>query len=95
MQDTVEVLTSTDDQTYASQGVFTLNLRRKDIPANHLLPDDDTATGPTFALVPDAPLEARYVRYKITPARSLDVSEVQVLDALEYEPFDLRVALPD
>lgn len=95
VQDTVEVLTSTDDQTYASQGVFTLNLRRKDIPANHLLPDDDTATGPTFALVPDAPLEARYVRYKITPARSLDVSEVQVLDALEYEPFDLRVALPD
>jgi hypothetical protein len=23
------------------------------------------------------------------------VSEVQVLDAIKYEPFDLRIALPD
>jgi hypothetical protein len=95
VQDQVEVLTSLDDQTYTSQGFFDLNLRYKDIPVNHMLPDDETGTGPTFELVPDRQVEARYVRYAITPARSLTVSEVQVLDSITYEPFDLRIALPD
>ena len=95
VKDTVEVLTSVDAQQYTSRGFFDLNLRRKDIPINHMLPDDETATGFLYALVPPEPVETRYVQYKITPQRILTVSEVQVLDSIRYEPFDLRVALPD
>jgi hypothetical protein len=35
------------------------------------------------------------VKFKITPARILAISELQVLDSITYEPFDLRIALPD
>jgi hypothetical protein len=48
-----------------------------------------------FALVLPQPVEARYVRYKITSRRILDVNEVQVFDSIRYDPFDLRIALPD
>ena len=48
-----------------------------------------------FELIPAEPVEARYVRFKITPARTLTVSEVEVLDFIRYKPFDLRIALPD
>jgi hypothetical protein len=95
VKDTIEVLTSMDAQQYTSRGFFDLNLRRKDIPINHMLPDDETATGFLYALTPPEPVDARYVQYKITPQRILTVSEVQVLDAIQYEPFDLRIALPD
>jgi hypothetical protein len=95
VKDAVEVFTSVDAKEYASRGFFDLNLRWKDIPLNHLMPDDETATGYIYALVPPEPVEARYVQYKVTPRRTLTVSEVQVLDALEYRPFDLRIALPD
>ncbi|HJN16354.1 MAG TPA: hypothetical protein QGH10_12705, partial [Armatimonadota bacterium] len=95
VEDSVEVLTSLDGESYTDVGSFELNLRRKDIPANHLLPDDETATGPIYELIPWAPVEARYVRYDITPMRSLIVSEVEVLEGITREPFDLRVALPE
>ncbi len=95
VKDTVEVLTSTDAKQYASQGFFELNLRRKDIPVNHMMPDDETATGFTYTLVPQRPVDARYVQYRITPKRALTVSEVQILDSIEYTPFALRIALPD
>jgi hypothetical protein len=95
VKDTVEVLTSVDAQQYTSRGFFDLNLRHKDIPINHVLPDDETATGFLYALTPPEPIEARYVRYRITPQRTLTVSEVQVLDSIQYQPFDLRIALPD
>ena len=46
-------------------------------------------------MAPSAPVRARYVRFLITPQRFFSVSEVQVLDAITYEPFDLKIALPD
>jgi hypothetical protein len=95
VKDAVEVLTSVDARQYASRGFFDLNLRRKDIPSNHMLPDDETATGFLYTLTLPEPAEARYVQYKITPQRILTVSEIQVLDSIRYEPFDLRIALPD
>jgi len=94
IKDTVEVLTSVDAREYTSRGLFDLNLRWKDIPANHMMPDDETATGFLYTLAPPQPVQARYVQYRITPARTLTVSEVQVLDSIEYSPFDLRIALP-
>jgi len=51
IRDKVELLTSLDGKTFLSQGFFAMNLRWKDIPINHMMPDDETATGYTFALV--------------------------------------------
>jgi len=34
------------------------------------------------------------VRFKLTPARALTVSENEALDFIRYAPFDLRIALP-
>ena len=87
--------TSRAGDDFTSQGFFNLDLRRKDIPINHLMPDDETATGFTYDLIPKKSVNARFVRFKITPQRTLTVSEIQVLDSIRYEPFDLRIALPD
>ena len=40
-------------------------------------------------------MSARYVKYKVTPRRALCVTEVQALKFINYEPFDIRIALPD
>src|SRR5258706_9697491 len=93
-KDKVELLTSADGENYSSQGVFNLNLRWKDLPANHIWPDEEVIAAHNFELIPSAPAKARYVRYKVTPERTLTVSEVEVLDSIRYEPFDLRIALP-
>jgi hypothetical protein len=95
IKDAVEVQTSRDNRDFVSQGFFNLNLRHKDIPINHMMPDDETATGFTYELIPKEPVQTRFVRFKIGPQRTMTVSEVQVLDSIRYEPFDLRIALPD
>ena len=94
-KDNVEVLTSLDGRQYRSQGFFDLNLRWKDLPVNHLWPDEEIIAAHFFDLTVPAPVEARYVRFKITPERALTVSEVEVLDWIKSDPFDLRVALPN
>ena len=80
---------------YASHGQFDFDLRRKDMPINHMLPDDETAQGFNFTKLLPAPIPARYVRFKVKPQRILGISEVQALDFVKYEPFDIRMALPD
>ena len=42
----------------------------------------------------DAPVVARFVKYHITPARIVCLSELQILDRVTYTPFDIRIALP-
>jgi hypothetical protein len=95
VKDRVEVLTSVNGEQYVSQGPLNFNLRWKEIPANYAWPDEETLRGPNYLLIPARPVEARYVRFRITPARSLSVSEVQVWDFVRFEPFDLKLALPD
>ena len=96
VKDKVEVQTSVDGTKYDSQGFFDFRLRWKDIPANDVWLDDETLKGANYLLVAAKPVEARYVRFVITPDRgTLSVSEVQVLDSVTYEPFDLKLALPD
>ncbi len=95
VKDKVEVLTSADGQEYRSQGFFKFDLRWKDLPANHFWPDEEIIAAHLFELLLPAPVNARFVRFKITPERALTVSEVEVLDSIKYEPFDLRLALPD
>jgi hypothetical protein len=95
VKDQVEVQLSLDGRRYISQGFFDLNLRWKDLPVNHFWPDEEVIGAHLFSLVLPNPQEARYVRFRITPQRTLTVSEVQVLDFIRYEPFDLRLALPD
>jgi hypothetical protein len=94
IKDKVEVLTSLDGKEYQSRGFFDFNLRWKDLPVNHFWPDEEVIAGHLFERVLPSPVEARYVRYQITPARIVTVSEVEVLDSISYEPFDLRLALP-
>jgi len=95
VEDAVEVLTSRDGKKFTSRGSFNLNLRRVDVPFNRMMPDDETATGFLYDLVVPEAVDARYVRFRVVPQRTLTISEVQVLDSIEYEPFDLRIALPD
>jgi hypothetical protein len=94
-KDKVEVFTSIDGKDFTSHGPFDLNLRWKDLPVNHFWPDEEAICGHNFELIPPQPVAARYVRFKITPERALTVSEVEALDFIRYEPFDLRIALPD
>jgi hypothetical protein len=95
IKDQAEVLTSTDGATFASAGFIDFNTWRKDVPANFMVPDDEALTGYNGPLVLDRPVQARYVRFKVAPARFLIVTEVQVLDRIAFEPFDFRIALPD
>ena len=95
VKDQVELLTSTDGQNFESRGSFDFNLRWKDCPANYFWPDDETLGAHLFELVLPAPVDARQVRFRLTPARTVTVSEVEVLDFIRFKPFDLRLALPD
>jgi hypothetical protein len=95
VKDRVEVLVSSDGEKYDSVGFLDTDWRWKDLPVNHFWPDEETITGATFRLVPAAPVNARYVRYKIDNQRIIAVTELEVLDRLALEPFDLRLALPD
>lgn len=60
-----------------------------------MLADEETARGWNFEKALDGPVRARYVRFRLTPNRIVGVTEVQALDRLEYEPFDMKIALPD
>ena len=95
MKDKIEVLTSLDGKDFKSQGFIDTNLYWKDVPVNFMMPDDEKLEAPNYFLPMAQPVEARYVKYKITNVRSLGVTEVQVLDGYKIEPFDLRLALPD
>jgi hypothetical protein len=93
--DRVEVLVSDDGTNFRSVGMLQTDLRRRDIPVNFMLPDNETLTGATFRCIPPTPLATRYVRYKVSNTRVIDVTELEVLDAIRFEPCDLRIALPD
>jgi hypothetical protein len=95
IQDKVEVLVSTDGKDYAPLGHLKTDLRWKDLPANHMWPDHEVIQGHTFRLIPEKPIRARYVRYRVTNLRFFDCTELEVLEAIRFEPFDLRIALPD
>ena len=95
MPDKIEVLTSVDDKAYASRGFFNLKMRWKDLPADFMWPDSEQLQGHMFDLVLPARVEARYVRFKVASTRMVGITEVQALDAIKREPFDLRIALPN
>jgi hypothetical protein len=95
VKDKVEVLISEDGQKYESAGFLDTDWRWKDLPANHMWPDEETITGATFRLIPAKALKARYVQYRITNPRIFCATELEVLDAITFEPFDLKIALPE
>jgi len=94
VKDTVEVLTSLDGTSFASQGFLQTGLWRKDVPINYMLQDDETSSAWNFELDLPTPAVARYVRYHVTPKRILCASELQVFDRIDYAPFDVRIAPP-
>jgi hypothetical protein len=94
VKDQVDVLTSNDGKTFAPAGTFDFNLRWKDVPVNYMWTDEETFAAHNHTLVLPRPVEARYVKFAVKPSRMMVVSEVQVLDGVTSEPFDLKVALP-
>ena len=95
VKDKIEVLTSMAGKQYALQGQLRMNMRFKDVPANVMLPDDEGAGGFIAELVLPKGVQARYVKFKVTSPRIMQLMELQVFDWIRYEPFDLRLSLPD
>jgi hypothetical protein len=95
VKDKIEVLTSLDGKQYASQGHLRTNMRFKDVPANVMLPDDEGARGFIAELVLPQGVQARYVKFKVTSPRIMQLMELQVFDRIKYQPFALRLSLPD
>lgn len=95
VQDRVEVQVSEDGKTYVPLGELHTDLRWKELPVNFMWPDEETLTGHTFRLIPEKPVRARYVQYRITNRRLFACTELEVLDSIRRQPFDLRLALPD
>ena len=94
VRDRIEVLTSLDGTAFTSRGVLQTSLWKKNIPINYMLQDDEKATAWNFELTLPSAVSARYVLYRITPQRTVCVSELQALDRIGYEPFDIRIAPP-
>ena len=92
--DTAEVLTSTDNVNFTSRGFFNLKLLWKDIPVNYMWTDEEAFCAHNFEMILPSQVLARYVRFKLTPTRSMSVSEIQVLSGISYAPFDLKLAPP-
>jgi hypothetical protein len=94
VKDAVEVLVSSDGKEFTSAGKFDFNLRWKDVPVNYMWSDEETFAAHNHTLVLAQPVEARYVKFALKPSRMMCVTEVQVLDSIKSEPFDLKIALP-
>jgi hypothetical protein len=94
VKDDVEVLTSNDGKNFTSAGKFDFHLRWKDVPVNYMWNDEETFAAHNHRLLLPQPVEARYVRFNVTPSRKMVISEVQVLDGVQSKPFDLKIALP-
>ena len=58
-------------------------------------PDDETLTSAVFRFMPEQPITARFVKYQVHNKRIFACAGLEVLDSIKYEPFDLRIALPD
>ena len=94
MKDEVEVLVSNDGKAFKPAGKFDFKLRWKDVPANYMWPDDEQFVAYNHTLRLDEPIETRYVKFAAKASRFMVISEVQVLNGVKSEPFDLRIALP-
>ena len=91
----IEVEVSSDGTNYRSIGLVNTKLRMKDLPVNWMAPDDESFGAYSFYLIPKAPVTTRYVRYRVTSPGFFCCTELFALDSIKYEPFDLRIALPD
>jgi hypothetical protein len=95
VKDEIEVLTSDDNTNFVSQGKFDFRLYWKNIPVNFMWTDEESFAAHNHTLMMKAPVKARYVKYKVTPGRSFfGITELQVIDGVKSEPFDLKIALP-
>jgi hypothetical protein len=95
VKDEVEVLVSNDGQNFTSVGTFDFKLRWKDIPVNYMWSDEESFVAHNHTLQVDKPVEARYVKFATKASRFMVVTEVQVLDGVKTEPYELKIALPN
>jgi hypothetical protein len=91
----VEVLTSADGETFTSQGTITTRMRYKDIDGDFIPPERGGFESWVFPLVFQEPVEARYVRYKVTnPKMFFSTSEVLAYDGVRVEDWHEPLAMP-
>jgi hypothetical protein len=95
VKDECEVLVSSDNNEFKSVGKFDFRLRWKDLPVNFMWPDEETLGAYNHTLALKQPVEARFVKFAVKSSRKMVISEVQVLDGITSEPFDLKIALPE
>ncbi|MCS7239463.1 MAG: hypothetical protein NZ899_14520 [Thermoguttaceae bacterium] len=95
VRDEVDAFLSPDGKEFVYCGTFNLNLFRRDIPINHMLPDDEKAQAWNYVLPLPERKEAQLVRFRLRPKRIVGVTEVQAWDHLERRPFKLKILLPE
>jgi len=95
VKDRIEVLVSGDGKSFKPLGELKTSVLWREVPINHMIPDDEHLRGVTHRLILEKPVRARHVRFKIANKRFFDVTEIEVLDSIRFEPFDIRIALPD
>jgi len=91
----VEVLTSAHGETFASQGTITTKMCYQDIDGDFVPPERGGFESWVFPLILREPVEARYVRYKVTnPKMFFNTSEVLAYDSVRSEDWHEPLAMP-
>jgi len=91
----VEILTSTDGKSFASQGKITTGMKYKDVDGDFLLPEKGRFESWVFPLIFEKPVEARYIQYKIAnPKTHFDTSEIMAYDSVKVEDWREPLAMP-
>ena len=91
----VEILTSTDGKTFASQGNLTTRMLYKDVDGDFLMPENGRFESWIFPLIFQKPVEARYIQYKIAnPKMHFDTSEIMAYDSVKAEDWREPLAMP-
>jgi hypothetical protein len=91
----VEVLTSVDAESFVSQGTIVTAMKYKDVDGDFILPERGGFQSWVFPLVFAAPVEARYVRYRVAnPKMFFSTSEVAAYDSVRVEDWHEPLAMP-
>jgi len=91
----VEVLTSTDGESFQSQGTVTTRMKYKDVDGDFVMPENLKFASWVFPLIFEEPVTARYVRYSVSnPKMYFNCSEVMAYDSVKVVDWHEPLAMP-
>jgi hypothetical protein len=91
----VEILTSTDGKSFASQGTIKTQMTYKDVDGDFLMPENGRFESWVFPLIFEKPVEARYIQYKVAnPRMHFDTSEIMAYDSVKIDEWKEPLAMP-